>query len=395
MSVVSAMKCSDPSVNPHLVAALGLVIALGLAALTILLFGDPRGRAPVAVALVPPAAPIRLAAVEPAPAPLPRALRRDDLGVVTPIGDAVTPPADAPDAPLPGEPLDAPPALTPAALELEAPEQQARDALPRAPLPGLTEEGPGGLLPVIGPDGLRPADAYRRPFEDDGLPRIALVVGGLGWDADTARRAIAQLPPEVTLGFSPYAPDLQHWIDSARAAGHEVLIEIPMEPFDYPQNDPGEHTLLTTAGAGANVGRLEWLMSRATGYFAVMNYLGERFLTSESSLAPVLSAIAGRGVAMVFDGPAAAPLERAGAAAGLQWAAADRALDARLTANDVQGQLARLESLALQNGAALGAGFAYPVVIDQVIAWTAEAERRGYALAPASAVLDLKAGARS
>jgi hypothetical protein len=310
------------------------------------------------------------------------------------------PPAEAQDVMLAGVTAidEYAPVRTGADLGAEAEAVEPRSAaggLVRAPLPGLTEEGPGGPLPVVGPDGQRPADAYRRPFVDDGLPRIALIVGGLGWDADGSRRAIAQLPPEVTLGFSAYAPDLQSWIDAARAAGHEVLIELPMEPFDYPENDPGEHTLLTTAGAGANIGRLEWLMSRATGYFAVMNYLGERFLTSEPSLTPVLSEISERGVDMVFDGPAAAPLERAGASAGLRWASADRALDEGLSANDVQNQLAQLESLALQNGASLGVGFAYPVVVDQVIAWTQEAERRGYALAPASAVLDFKAAARA
>ena len=30
----------------------------------------------------------------------------------------------------------------------------------------------------------------------------------------------------------------------AREAGHEVLLEVPMEPFDYPDNDPGPQTLL-------------------------------------------------------------------------------------------------------------------------------------------------------
>ena len=406
MSAASAMKRSAPQPNPHLIAALSLAILLGAAALAVLLFGDPRQAAPVAIAAVPPPAPVQIAAIPPAPpasAAVPaRPLRGDLPGLDDPMLDVLAdPPEGAHDVMLAGvAPIDEyAPVQTGAELAMaEAPAAaepaSAAGALPAAPLPGLTEEGPGGPLPVIGPDGWRPADAYRRPFADDGLPRIALIVGGLGWDPDSTRRAIAQLPPEVTLGFSPYAPGLQGWIDEARAAGHEVVIEIPMEPFDYPENDPGEHTLLTTAGAGANIGRLEWLMSRATGYFAVMNYLGERFLTSEASLTPVLSEIAGRGIDMVFDGPAAAPMERAGASAGLHWAGADRALDAQLSAAGVQGQLAQLESLALQNGAALGVGFAYPVVIDQAIAWTQEAERRGYALAPASAVLEFRAAAR-
>ena len=76
---------------------------------------------------------------------------------------------------------------------------------------------------------------------------------------------IDSLPPEVTLSFVPYSEDLQGWIDDARAAGHEVILEIPMEPYDYPANDPGPHTLLARADAMENQRRLEWLMSGETG----------------------------------------------------------------------------------------------------------------------------------
>ena len=39
--------------------------------------------------------------------------------------------------------------------------------------------------------------------------------------------AIKTLPPEVTLGFIPYAKDLQKYIDLAREYGHETILEIP------------------------------------------------------------------------------------------------------------------------------------------------------------------------
>ena len=394
MSAVLSMKRSAAPLNPHLIGGLALIILLGSASLGVLLFGNPASTMPRALAPVPPAQAADAQLAEAVPPP--RSLRGDALGLDDPMLNILAdPPADATDVVLPGvAPIDeTAPVRTRAELAAAAAEEAG--GLAAAPLSGLTEEGPGGLLPVIGPDGVRPADAYARPFEDNGLPRVAVVVGGLGFDTEGTRRAIAELPPQVTLGFTPYAPDLQSLIDQARAAGHEVLIELPMEPFDYPQNDPGEHTLLTTAGASANIGRLEWLMSRATGYFAVINYLGEKFMNSEPALAPVLTEIAGRGVDMIFEGAtASSPLERAGEAAGLRWAAADRALDTSLTAGNVQTQLAQLEALALQNGASMGYGLAYPVVVDEVLAWTAEMEQRGYALAPASAVLDLKAEAR-
>ena len=122
---------------------------------------------------------------------------------------------------------------------LNAPPAPATPTAPAAPLPGLWEDGPGGPLPMISADGRRPDEAYARAHAPRTGPVVALIVGGLGMSERLTLEAIETLPPEVTLSFAPYANDLQGWIDRARAAGHEVLIELPMEPFDYPNNDPG------------------------------------------------------------------------------------------------------------------------------------------------------------
>ena len=52
------------------------------------------------------------------------------------------------------------------------------------------------------------------------------------------------LPGAVSLGFAPYGDDLERDAAQAREAGHEMLLQAPMEPFDYPANNPGPHTLL-------------------------------------------------------------------------------------------------------------------------------------------------------
>src|SRR6185369_16547064 len=135
-------------------------------------------------------------------------------------------------------------------------------------------------------------------------PKVALVIGGLGLNAKATRQAIEQLPPEVTLSFVPYADGLQGWIDLARSNGHEVLLEAPMEPLDYPQNDPGPYTLMAQDPPGETTKRLEMLLSRATGYFGVTNYLGGRFLTSDSAMGVFGNALHQRGLGFIDDGSA-------------------------------------------------------------------------------------------
>ena len=88
-----------------------------------------------------------------------------------------------------------------------------------------------------GVDGARPSKVYSRPASPSRReaysPRIALVIGGMGLAAQSTETAISTLPGEVTLGFAPYGSDLARQTALAREAGHEVVLQIPMETFDF------------------------------------------------------------------------------------------------------------------------------------------------------------------
>ncbi len=264
----------------------------------------------------------------------------------------------------------------------QAPARPKAPPLVQAPIAGLTVPGPGGFLPVIGRDGRTPFQAYARPFVSNGKPKIAVVVGGLGLNGAATRAAIEKLPPEVTLSFVPYADGLQGWIDQARANGHEVMLELPMEPLDYPANDPGKYTLMANAAPQETVRRLEWLLARTTGYFAVTNYMGGRFVTSDSAMGVLMGALKSRGLGFLDDGSAI----RRGLG-GAPRASANAVIDEQLSAEAIDQQLLKLEAEALAHGQALGSGFSYPVTVDQVTRWASVLANRGYQLAPASAVM--------
>lgn len=270
-------------------------------------------------------------------------------------------------------------------VSLSAGPQQRVSATPD---PALVEQSPDGPLPIIGRDGRQPWQVYARPFNlADKRPRIALVVGGLGLDDAATKDAINRLPPEVTLAFSPYARDLDGWIGAARKAGHEVMLGLPEEPADYPRQDPGPKTLLTTLDPEKNLDRLRWVMSRGVDYVGLVGIMGGRFAADRQSLAPMLEAMKARGLLYVDDhdaqGGAAAAL---GPALGMAWAICDRRLDDDPTQASVDKALADLEGIAKGGGAALGLGGLYPVTVDRVLAWAATLQGKGIALAPATAV---------
>jgi polysaccharide deacetylase 2 family uncharacterized protein YibQ len=251
-----------------------------------------------------------------------------------------------------------------------------------APIAGLFSDGPSGPLPTISTDGRTPLKAYARPFKSDGRPKIALIVRGLGLNARTTQQAIDVLPPEATLSFVPYADGLQTWVNIARAKGHEVLLEVPMEPLDYPDNDPGPQGLMSANTPSENAKRLDWVMGRTTGYFGLTNYLGSKFIGSDVGMNGLFTVLRQRGLAFIDDGSA---YSRVG---DVQRASADRVVDGQqLSAESIGKQLEGLEVTAKQNGQALGIGNAYPVTIEQLARWSREAPARGYQLAPASALL--------
>ncbi len=148
---------------------------------------------------------------------------------------------------------------------------------------------PHGPIPKIAADGTRPADAFARPVTPlpgkPDAPRIALIVGGLGVSASATADAIAKLPGPVTLGFVPYGSDAAAQAARARNGGHEILLQVPMEPFEYPDNDPGPQTLLTSLTPQQNIDRLYWVMSRFQGYVGISSTMGALFTASEPSFA--------------------------------------------------------------------------------------------------------------
>ncbi len=352
---------ANPYISAGGAAGLFLVMLTGL----VLLIGDPKAGAPV-IRL-----PLAQAVVAAAPPGWREALTIDGSGpgIVEEIFElSETPITDA-------EPMGEAVITLPG-----APAVRRIQALPPAPIAGLFNPGPNGPLPVIAANGRTPAQAYARPFQSNGKPKVSLIVGGLGLNSRATREAIETLPGEITLSFVPYAEGLQGWIDLAREHGHEVLLETPMEPVDYPDNDPGPYTLLASSGPAETSRRLEWLMSRATGYFGLTNYLGSRFLSSDPAMATFTTVLKSRGLAFIDDGQAA------GRGLGIPRASAGRIIDEQLSSEAIDAQLLALEAQALQNGQALGSGFAYPLTISQVAQWTQAVEARGYQLAPASAL---------
>jgi uncharacterized protein len=313
---------------------------------------------------------------------------------------AAPPPAPQGGSPPPGPQstaaLAAPttPATPAAALPPPPLSETASITLVSVPVPELVEDSQYGPLPKVAQDGRRPLEVYARPsrYADktaSGVPpRVALLIDGMGLsDADTLG-AIKGLPAPVSVAYGAYGRNLQDWVTRARAAGHEVLLQIPLEPVGYPENDPGPHTLLTTLPPDENMKRLQWLMSRFSGYVGVTNLMGGKFEASKDSFLPVLEELKARGLLYLDDGTVAGSAGgEVSGVIGLDYAAANVQIDAIQSPGDITKALARLEALAKERGVAIGVASAKPATVKQLAAWAEQLQGKGIVLVPVSAII--------
>lgn len=254
----------------------------------------------------------------------------------------------------------------------------------------LLEKSRYGMIPVVA-DGLKPftvyaADADRAKAAK--MPVVAIVVQGLGVGAAKTADAIMKLPPAVTLAFTPYGADPSKLAERARAQRHEILLQVPMEPFDYPDNDPGPQTLLTTLAPEQNIDRLYWHLSRIQGYAGLANFMGARFVATDAVMAPVIREAAKRGLGYLDDGSiprSAAPALAAGQA--MPFAKADFTIDSVPTSAEIDRTLIKLETLAKERGLAVGVASALPISIERIAAWIKTLDNRGIMLVPLTTVM--------
>ncbi|MBR0755116.1 divergent polysaccharide deacetylase family protein [Bradyrhizobium jicamae] len=262
--------------------------------------------------------------------------------------------------------------------------------------PRLLEKSRYGMIPVVA-DGLKPFTIYAAEADRAKaarMPVVAIVVTGLGVGAAKTTDAIMKLPPAVTLAFTPYGADPTKLAERARTQRHEILLQIPMEPFDYPDNDPGPQTLLTTLNSEQNLDRFFWHLSRFQGYAGIANFMGARFVATDPVMQPIVREAAKRGLGYFDDGSTPRSVASSLAAGqAMPFAKADFAIDSVPTSAEIDRALAKLETLAKERGTAVGVASALPVSIERLSAWVRTLDAKGIMLAPlTTAMLKPKSG---
>ena len=262
--------------------------------------------------------------------------------------------------------------------------------------PELVEMSRFGPLPQRGPNGARPMDVYARalvtgPGLPANAPRVALVVGGLGADGAFAAEAAIALPLDVTLGFRADGSDLEHRVQAARAAGHEIVLQLSTDGFDDHAGASASHRLTPDLAPNEVLDRLHWQMARFTGYVGASAPAGAAFTAAAAAVRPVLSDLARRGLFFVDDGASSqSAVPSLASTLDLPLVRTDVVLDGE--GGFIDASLGKLEQRARDRGYAVGLVSAAPASIGRVALFAQKLSDRGVALVPLSTIAGMQAG---
>ncbi len=343
----------------------------------------PAAPSPAAASSLTPVKPIPLSKASEAPAPAEAAKPAEAPAAEKPAEpqQAVAapapppPPMNEPQAPPAGEPL-APPSFA------QLPARTDLKPLSAAPAADLLKDSPDGPLPIA--DGTKEArTVYARPFVEpkEKAVKVAVVVVGLGVSREAAEAAIAKLPPDVGLSFSPYAGNLDTWVKKARAAGHEVLLDLPLEPPNFPLHDAGPMAIMAKDSPNTANDRLRAILGKTTSYVGVSAALHSP-VTSAEDWVGILRDIKARGLLFLGDGLAGMKTSDVPASATIALVPDETPFRAAIDAG-----FARVLATAQRDGSAIAYVSPRPVTFERLLAWAATLPQKGAVLAPASALV--------
>ena len=219
----------------------------------------------------------------------------------------------------------------------------------------------------------------------DGRAMIALVIDDMGLDRQRSARALA-LPGPLTLAYLPYGSDLRRQTEAARAAGHELLVHVSMEPESVDE-DPGPNALIGDLEPKDVLSRLRWALGRFDGYVGISNHMGSKFTGDAEGMTTVVRELSAQGL-MFLDSRTTQKsiVSRVARRFGVPHARRHVFLDNEALTATVRQRLEEVEVIATHTGFAVAIGHPRDATLEVLEEWLPDVVARGFALVPISAI---------
>ncbi len=256
---------------------------------------------------------------------------------------------------------------------------------------GLSEFTPDGKkLPIIrASDNLTSFQAYRRSFSfgefDNSKPVVSFLLIDYGLSQKQSEYALDILPPEVSFMLSPYSNLPDEWANMARARGHEVWLNVPIQ--NNKQENSGKNTVFHHASVKQKQRSMRKSLILAEGYLGVGSYTDDSMNVVAEDYLTLIGEIYNRGLGYVEVNPEAPLLIRDKAFS--MFAPYIRADLKIVRMRGKNGSFEKLEAIANEKGYAVAVIPSYPNTIKNLAVWLLKVAKSDYSVIPVSAVYDL------
>lgn len=159
---------------------------------------------------------------------------------------------------------------------------------------------PVGIHPAVWPpqfeiypeEELVPLKPALKPFPGlpAKLPKVAIIIDDIGYDRKIADKFL-QLNADLTFSLLPHTPSQKSFARKVSKKGLEIMLHLPMEPYEYPQVDPGPGALLTSMSPDELISQLKKNLDAVPGIIGVNNHMGSKMTTVSSQIYQIFTVL--------------------------------------------------------------------------------------------------------
>jgi polysaccharide deacetylase 2 family uncharacterized protein YibQ len=225
---------------------------------------------------------------------------------------------------------------------------------------------------------------FKQNIPASGSPyTFSVIVIGLGLNDVMTEAVLRDLPPGVSVAFSPYTSDLEQKSRIAKDQGRDVIALIPMEPMAFPKDDPGPRSLSTSADPATNAFNLKWMVERVSGAKGAINEFGDKFVQDRTRLAAMFTYLREKNLYFV-ENLETTKSEAAAAARdqSVPYVLSHIKLDDVPTEENIRKKLQEMQAISLQNGHAIAIARPYPITINILKNWIPVMAEKGAKFVP-------------
>ena len=216
--------------------------------------------------------------------------------------------------------------------------------------------------------------------------RIGLLITGIVNNSDILQK-IESLPGEVSLGYSPYCMDITEHLTKIVAKGHDIYVQTPFEPENYPIDDPGYLGILRAQHNKGNMNRLNTILTKFDMIKGVYSEPSEKFTSYAEELKPILDEIKKNNLLFLYgNGVGNKIFDDLTTEKSIQVLYKNILVDQEVNDIAIKARLSELEKIATEKGFVIAYARPYPLTLSIILDWINSLDKKGISIAPISQI---------